>query len=342
MTRPHFPSNARWASCHVALLTAIIAATVPQASGIEQISIGELKLIRAFASTEQGNELREYLPAGETLQHWQHLASVRVFKNLRDPDAYLKNVAAAVTKSHPQAHYQVFRNTDSLVLDFTTFTPDSAPEGFAEWNLMRATYEQGRGLVVYQYAMRLYEISPTTADRVNAERNKVLGSFGTASFIEQVVPESVALEPKPQAPVGATVATPRPQETREDLASVARLLKASEAIAAAEAHGGVEGLFEFEVKGAGRRGDIVYLNSELDYRDEKCLTISIPGAIVGELEANLGGDLGLVLKGKTVRVRGMARRIQVWFYANGRKTDRFYFQTQVEIVAVSDLLIKER
>ena len=66
-----------------------------------------------------------------------------------------------------------------------TFAPDSAPVHFAEWNLMRARYVQGTGLIVYQYAMRLYKFGESSGAVINAERNKMTGPFESASFEEQ-------------------------------------------------------------------------------------------------------------------------------------------------------------
>ena len=150
------------------------------------IKIGDLKLYRAYAPKDSEVGLREYLPAGENFDRWNRLASVRIFKDIRDPEAYLSAVAEAVTKSHPAARYQFLQNdkTKEVVLDFMTFPPKSAPVHFAEWNLMRAKYVKGTGLLVYQYAMRFYNFDESTAAIVNAERKKMIRPFGEATFEE--------------------------------------------------------------------------------------------------------------------------------------------------------------
>jgi hypothetical protein len=159
-------------------------------SAAPYITIGELKLFRAYASEKSKVELREYLPRGEAFDHWNRLASVRVFEDLKDPRQYLSNVAAAVKKSHPSANYRLLQDDKSkeLVLDFLTFAPDSAPQHFAEWNLMRAKYVKGKGLIVYQYAMRLYVVDDSSIGVITSERKKMTRPFGEASFEEKEGP----------------------------------------------------------------------------------------------------------------------------------------------------------
>jgi hypothetical protein len=41
------------------------------------------------------------------------------------------------------------------------------------------------------------------------------------------------------------------------------------------APGGVSGVFELHIKSTMRQGGVIYLNSETDYRDQRCLTLAI-------------------------------------------------------------------
>jgi hypothetical protein len=114
-------------------------------------------------------------------------ASIRVFKDLTDPGADLQTVAAGVVKSGPSAGARLLKdtNTDGLILDFMMFAPPSAEQPFAEWNLMRAKYLEGTGLVVYQYAVRYYTFGAETGAKVNAERMTMMTPFGSATFQEE-------------------------------------------------------------------------------------------------------------------------------------------------------------
>ncbi|HUG09389.1 MAG TPA: hypothetical protein VMM36_00150 [Opitutaceae bacterium] len=92
---------------------------------------------------------------------------------------------------------------------------------------------------------------------------------------------------------------------------------------------GVTGVFRMEVRGTSRQGDWLYLHSEADYRDLRSLTIAIPSPIARDIEKLLQGDPAELLKGRTVRVMGTAKRTTIWFFANGVRTESFYYQTHI-------------
>jgi len=164
------------------------------------ITIGDTKFFLAYAPTNYAPTdttigLREYIPASETLDNWNRLASIRIFKNQNDPEKYLKAMAATVAKSSPAAQAHLLKNdkTNTMILDFVIFSPESVQPHFAEWNLMRATHIAGKGLVLYQYAMRIYNLTDKTVDAaiaaIRAERDKMLAPFDTATFEEKEDPK---------------------------------------------------------------------------------------------------------------------------------------------------------
>jgi len=178
------------------------------------VMIGDLKLVRAFAPAESEIQLREYLPEGESLERWNRLASVRVFKTEKNAQKYLERVADMVRKSGPSARAQFFRNEQKkeTVLDFITFAPPISPEHFAEWNLMRAKFVEGTGLVVNQYALRLYVIDDDSIKVITSERRKMMARFVEASFEEKTepnqasVPTATSVTPAADAPVAPAAA----------------------------------------------------------------------------------------------------------------------------------------
>ncbi|MES2693648.1 MAG: hypothetical protein V4773_09255 [Verrucomicrobiota bacterium] len=107
----------------------------------------------------------------------------------------------------------------------------------------------------------------------------------------------------------------------------------------AAAEGPLTGTFLMEVKATGRQDQQLYLNSETDYRDQRCLTISIPQDVADEFRAKLAGDPATLLKGRKIRVSGTAERVRIWFFAGGVKTDKYYFQTHVKIAAASQITL---
>jgi len=110
-------------------------------------------------------------------------------------------------------------------------------------------------------------------------------------------------------------------------------------LVAAQQPEGVTGTFKMEVQSGGRHDDSLYLNSETDYRDQRCLVIALPKDAALDLERMVGGDPVVILKGKTVRVTGTAKRTTIWFISNGVKTDKYYYQTQVRLTDASQISI---
>ena len=101
---------------------------------------------------------------------------------------------------------------------------------------------------------------------------------------------------------------------------------------------GVTGVFRMEVRGGGRQDDFLYLNSETDYRDQRCLTLALPQSAALALEHKLGGDPVVALKGKTLRVTGTAKRTTIVFRSNGVAAG-YYYQTHVLITDSAQISI---
>jgi len=115
-------------------------------------------------------------------------------------------------------------------------------------------------------------------------------------------------------------------------------------LAAAAAPRGVPGPFLVRIQAMGTDPGYTYLNTELDYRDQRNLTLVLTPTAVRALELRLGTDLRAGLIGKQLRVNGEARRVRIVFFANGHPTSKYYYQThvrvndarQIEVVAGSD------
>jgi len=96
--------------------------------------------------------------------------------------------------------------------------------------------------------------------------------------------------------------------------------------------GGLSGRFAIFVKAAGAQDGRFYLNSEPDYRDRNCLTV----ALSAEAAAALAGraDLAAVQEhfvGKWIFVDGVARRVKIVFLADGKPTEKYYYQVHVVV-----------
>jgi hypothetical protein len=110
--------------------------------------------------------------------------------------------------------------------------------------------------------------------------------------------------------------------------------------AARAAPAGVPGTFAMRVQATGVEDGRFYLNSERDYRDQRNLTIALSAQAARQLAERLGSDPMETLKGKDVLVIGSAFRTTIYFFANGRPTDKYYYQTHVNVTDAAQITIR--
>ena len=103
---------------------------------------------------------------------------------------------------------------------------------------------------------------------------------------------------------------------------------------------GVSGTFEMVVRTTGRQGGFLYLNSELDYRDQRNLTIEVSAAVEQALETRFQAPVEMSLRGKVVAVRGTARKVRIDFTQDGRPTGKYYYQTHVRLGSARSLTVE--
>lgn len=109
------------------------------------------------------------------------------------------------------------------------------------------------------------------------------------------------------------------------------------ALAEEKAPNGVTGSFTFLIKATGTRRGEVYLNSESDYRDRRSVTIAVVPEIVSEFTHTYGSPPDEFFLGKTIEVTGEAKRVKINFFANGRPTNKYYFQTHVNVTSIDQI-----
>lgn len=111
-------------------------------------------------------------------------------------------------------------------------------------------------------------------------------------------------------------------------------------LAADAAPARVEGIFAMHVQATGTQRDLTYLNSEVDYRDQRNLTVAITPKAAQQLTQQLGAHPLAALKGKHILVRGAAVRTKIAFFANGRVTDQYYYQTHVNVRDATQISVR--
>ena len=110
-------------------------------------------------------------------------------------------------------------------------------------------------------------------------------------------------------------------------------------MAADAAPTGVAGTFDLQIRGADREDGKVFLDSEQDYRDQRCLTVEIGPEVSAALAAKYGAPPETFFKGKHLLVTGEAKRVTVWFIANGVKSNKYYYQTHVVLTDAGRLQV---
>jgi hypothetical protein len=110
-------------------------------------------------------------------------------------------------------------------------------------------------------------------------------------------------------------------------------------LAAAAAPEVVPGTFSLTIQATGTDKHALYLNSEADYRDQRCLTIEIPKAAIPALQAKFGKDLEDYFQGKHLLVSGAAERVTVYFVLHHRVTKTYYYQTHILVESPEQLTV---
>lgn len=102
---------------------------------------------------------------------------------------------------------------------------------------------------------------------------------------------------------------------------------------------GVTGTFQFSIKASGIERNIVYLNTELDYRDRRSITVALPPKVVKAFINQYGSSPDLYLVNKNIEVTGEAKQIKVWFFSNGKRTTKYYFQTHIRVTSIKKIKV---
>lgn len=120
-----------------------------------------------------------------------------------------------------------------------------------------------------------------------------------------------------------------------ELTDVMRLIETSEI----NANKGVKGTFKFKIKAAAIKQNNVYLNTELDYRDRRDITVALHAKTIMKFTELYGSPPEEYFINKNIQVTGEAKRTKIWFYSNGKRTHKYYFQTHVKVTSVNQIKV---
>ncbi len=124
-------------------------------SKVDSLHFDGQVLVLAFEGNDSGATIKEFIPAGETLDSWTKLAAIRQFDHLDDPVAYGVATVEELKQKHPQSPSSLNKNpkTGGVILDFVVWPEDAS---FVEFNVFLYDNRPGGGLVSQQYALRAY------------------------------------------------------------------------------------------------------------------------------------------------------------------------------------------
>jgi hypothetical protein len=154
------------------------------------------------------------------------------------------------------------------------------------------------------------------------------------------------MRPSSIAPVLALLALCAPAAAQSVASPPIAPAEAVQLAAAAAPDQGIQGTFLVTIKASGddKKRKKIFLNSELDYRDQRNLTVEIDQSAISELEAKYGRDLKTYFIGKQILVTGTARRVTIYFgkprvSAVGNLRTKYYFQTHVPVVSAEQIVL---
>lgn len=102
---------------------------------------------------------------------------------------------------------------------------------------------------------------------------------------------------------------------------------------------GVIGTFQIAIKATGSQNGIVYLNSNLDYREPTNITLALAPSTIKEFSDTYNASPGSYFKNKTIEVTGKVERIKIYLYKNGKVTKKYYFQTHIRVTAIDQIRV---
>jgi len=103
---------------------------------------------------------------------------------------------------------------------------------------------------------------------------------------------------------------------------------------------GVRGTFGLKVKASGGKRKAIFLNSELDYRDPRSITIAIFPNVVNKFIKLYGKSPDEYFKNKNILVTGVAKKVKIALMCNGKwNKNEYYYQTHIGVGSVEQIKV---
>lgn len=169
------------------LMSLILAMEPVQAKAPKSIKLPQavefdgLKLLLAWQGENPEQPVAEFIPKGETLEKWTHLASIRRYPDLEDAQGLAKMTIEEVQKTYPGSPTNLVddpKGSDAII-EFVVNAPD---DSFAEYNLFKYAKDPSGGVVAQQYALRTYGDRKTFMDELMTRRQKLLDEMADSGL----------------------------------------------------------------------------------------------------------------------------------------------------------------
>ncbi|PKI16034.1 hypothetical protein [Colwellia sp. 12G3] len=102
---------------------------------------------------------------------------------------------------------------------------------------------------------------------------------------------------------------------------------------------GIRGTFQFSIKASGVERKVVYLNTELDYRDRRSITVALHPKTIAAFTKKYGSSPEAYFINKNIEVTGKAKQMKIWFISNGKRTEKYYFQTHIRVNSINQIRV---
>ena len=140
------------------LFAVAMALTCSGTSAAEEVvQVGGDVFQLAFSESTDVGSIKEFVPAGETIENWSTMVAARYFDNVDSPEEYIRNMAEEYRRTMPHMRFAVsqLEQGGAWDIDFIIYPRGEETGGFVEWNYFRAQQRGvGEGLVVNQYVVR--------------------------------------------------------------------------------------------------------------------------------------------------------------------------------------------
>ena len=158
-------------------LSAAIARAAEPTAPPQSLRFDNQTLNLAWQGGTPDAPIYEYVPAGENLDRWTRLASIREYHSIENAKALAEGTLQDVKQNYPGAPTQIVENPNNgdVMIDFLVGPPDGS---FVEYNVIQYSKRLQGGTVAQQYARRAYgdDIAAFT-EKLSATRDRLLNEM---------------------------------------------------------------------------------------------------------------------------------------------------------------------